>query len=278
MAWTDQLLRRLGEFGPCGYEIHQRPAAEPTALTAWALAAHGRRNDAQAALDFLSACQTGAGEVGVRQGEPQPAWPTSLAILAWQAAGDPVFEPHIQRGSKWLLAACSDTIPRSPELGHDTTLVAWPWAAGTHAWVEPTSFAVMALKANGLSDHPRTREAVRMLLDRQLPGGGCNYGNTFVLGQKLRPHVQPTGTALAALADEREGTSRISRSVAWLANNLSAETSTASLCWGLMGLAAHGAAPQASADWLCGAYERAGGSNASSYKLALIALTLHKLK
>jgi hypothetical protein len=162
-------------------------------------------------------------------------------------------------------------------LGHDTTLAAWPWAAGTHAWVEPTALAVMALKSAELGDHSRTREGVRMLLDRQLPSGGCNYGNTFVLGQKLRPHIQPTGMALAALGGDREGESRINRSVAWLANHLSGRTATASLCWGLMGLAANGAAPQEALQWLSGAFERLGESDASPYKLALISLTLHKL-
>jgi hypothetical protein len=116
-----------------------------------------------------------------------------------------------------------------------------------------------------------------LLLDRQLPGGGCNYGNTFVLGQKLRPHVQPTGVALAALAGEPEGTSRIPSTLAWLARNLSSRTATASLCWGAIGLAAHHAAPPESSDWLRAAYERAGGSDGSGYKLALIGLAAAKL-
>ena len=33
----------------------------------------------------------------------------------------------------------------------------------------------------------RTREGVRLLRDRLLPDGGCNYGNTTVLGQTLSP-------------------------------------------------------------------------------------------
>ena len=44
----------------------------------------------------------------------------------------------------------------------------------------------------GLPPHPRNwRNAQAMLIDRLLAGGGCNYGNTVVLGQELRPHVQP---------------------------------------------------------------------------------------
>jgi hypothetical protein len=277
MAWTDDLWRRLADLGPCGYEPDQKPAGEPTALAGWALSLNGRHDDARPALEYLRDRQTAEGAVGVREGESEPAWPTSLAIVAWQAAGNRVFDEPIRRATQWLLATRSDIIPRARELGHDTTLVAWPWAAGTHAWVEPTAFAVMALKAAGRGEHPRTREAVRMLLDRQLPGGGCNYGNTFVLGQKLRPHVQPTGAALAALADEPEGKSRVRASLSWLTRNLSRRTATASLCWGITGLAAHGAAPGEASHWLRAAFERSAGSDASGYKLALIALASTRL-
>jgi hypothetical protein len=277
MAWMDELLDRLGDLGPCGYEADQTPAGEPTALAAWALAAHGRRDAARQGLRYLASSQTPAGAVGVRRGDSQPAWPTGLAILAWRASGDSDFNDSIRRGTEWLLEARGKTIPRSPELGHDTTLVAWPWAMGTHAWVEPTAFAVMALATAGLGDHSRTREAVRMLLDRQLPGGGCNYGNTFVLGQKLRPHVQPTGIALAALAGEHEECGRVKVSISWLAANLSSRTATASLCWGLIGLAAHGAAPKDALDWLRETYDRAGRTAAAPYKLALLALAIQRL-
>ena len=50
-----------------------------------------------------------------------------------------------------------------------------------------------------------------VLLDRQLPGGGLNYGNTYVLGQLMRPHVQPTGIALLALAGEADASGRIAK-------------------------------------------------------------------
>jgi len=50
--------------------------------------------------------------------------------------------------------------------------------------------------------HPRADEAVQLMLDRILPGGGCNYGNTIVLDQLLRPHIQPTGIVLLALAGD----------------------------------------------------------------------------
>ena len=71
------------------------------------------------------------------------------------------------------------------------------------AWLEPTAMALLALKHTGHDAHVRAREAVDLLHDRLLPNGGSNYGNTFVFGQELRPHVQPTGLALLALTGER---------------------------------------------------------------------------
>jgi hypothetical protein len=87
--------------------------------------------------------------------------------------------------------------------------------------------------------------------------------------------LQPTGIALAALAGEPEER-RIQMSVAWLARNVSASDATASLSWSLIGLDAHGAAPAHSLACLRAAYDRAGGSDAAPYKLALLTLASHR--
>jgi hypothetical protein len=138
--------------------------------------------------------------------------------------------------------------------------------------MEPTAFFVLALKAHGLALHPRTREAVQLILDRQLAAGGCNYGNTVVLGQPLRPHVQPTGIALLALADEMEQSRAAGRSLKYLRTSLSANTTTASLCWGLLGLAAQGQTPADAEAWLEQAARHTREHGASPHKLALLAL------
>ena len=64
----------------------------------------------------------------------------------------------------------------------------------------PTSLAIIALRVAGLGDHERVQEAKRLLLDRQLPDGGWNYGNTKVFGQELHPMPETTGVALSALS------------------------------------------------------------------------------
>ena len=97
--------------------------------------------------------------------------------------------------------------------GHDRMLVGWPWAEGTHSWVEPTALAVLALRPPARRPSARAKPC-GCSSTGCFPDGGCNYGNTVVLGQTLRPHVQPTGLALLALAGEgdRGGRSRRVRS------------------------------------------------------------------
>jgi hypothetical protein len=247
--WLDQTFDALTRQPLIGYATGSVPASEPTAIATLALAQHGRVAAAKKAADFLAEIQADDGSVGVRDGEPTPGWPTSLAVVAWCACGN-AYQGPIDRGIAWLLSVKGSKLEQSEVFGHDMQLVGWAWAEGTHSWLEPTALAVLGLKAAGQANHARTREAVRLILDRQLPGGGCNYGNTVVLGQRLRPHVQPTGMALLALAGEVDSSGRIAKSIAWLRRSIGPETTAASLAWAVLGLKAHGACPPQADDWL----------------------------
>jgi hypothetical protein len=178
----------------------------------------------------------------------------------------------LDRAVAWMLQTRGEALPRTSELGHDTTLVGWPWVEDTHSWVEPTAMGVLALKAVGRGSHPRVQDAVRLLFDRLLPDGGCNYGNTLVMGQMLRPHLQPTGLAMLALAGEPDQTGRIAKSLDYLAGELSPRTAAASLAYGLMGLAAHERFPAIAHSWLEAVSRRTLGREPAPYRLALIAL------
>jgi hypothetical protein len=163
-------------------------------------------------------------------------------------------------------------IPRSPEIGHDTTIEAWPWVEGTHPWVEPTAINLLALKASGHAQHIRSRDAVRMLCDRAVPSGGWNCGSREVLGMALLAHVQPTGLALAALGGEESAAAKIASAVGYLRRTLSASVATASLCYALIGLAAQGQEPREAAAWLEAAADRTFAQGGPPYQLALLAL------
>jgi len=74
------------------------------------------------------------------------------------------------------------------------------WVEKTYAWVVPTSLGIIALKTHGMQNHARVKEGVALLLDRQLPDGGWNYGDTFTFGTQLLSFPDTTGFALEALS------------------------------------------------------------------------------
>jgi len=272
MSWLISTLDQLASHPVCGYARDSAPATEPTALAALALVAHQRAHDAESAIAWLRRIQAADGSVGIREGET-PGWPTSLAVLTWHAtrpAG--AYKQQINHAVAWILNAHGETMPRVAEFGHNTELAGWSYADATSCWIEPTALHVTALKAIGHSQHTRTRDGVRLLIDRLLANGGCNYGNTVVLGQTLRPHVQPTGIALLALAGETDPSGRIAKSIGWLRRSIGAETTSASLAWALLGLQAHGIQSPDAAAWLAAAYDRTIKSGSSPHMLALLAL------
>jgi len=309
MRWLDSIIDELCQTPCCGYRPDAPPATEPTALSAIALTIHGKRNAADQATEWLASLQTEEGSLAdgtgsgvffgnqtprmgsrltekdsrppqrrIRLGEPTPHWQTSLAILAWITVDAARYSKQIAAAINWTLSTQGARIEPTEDMGHDTQLIAWPWIEGTHSWVEPTALHVRALKAAGHSSHPRTREAIKLLIDRQLPAGGCNYGNTEVLGQALLPHEQPTGLAMLALAGESDEQGRIDRSLSYLKQALSARTATASLCWGVLGLSAHDQRPADAGLWLESAYGRTNCRDRAPYKLALLALAAASAK
>ena len=145
-------------------------------------------------------------------------------------------------------------------------------ADGTSSWVEPTAIQLLAIQAEGDAQHPRVGEAVRLLRNRAIPSGGWNYGNSVLLGAPLRPMVQSTGLALAALAGHPEADAEIRPALAYLLRNLSAATTTASMCYALIGLAGHAKRPRDAGEWLSAAAGRSLRDGAKPYALALTAL------
>ncbi|MCI0360555.1 MAG: hypothetical protein L0211_18920 [Planctomycetaceae bacterium] len=271
MHWLDSALDQLARRPICGYEGDASPATEPTALAALALVANYRSASASPAISWLARTQAEDGSVGIREGQ-SPGWPTSLAVLAWKAANSAEHRDRIERAAAWILAAHGKTMPCVPEFGHNSEIPGWSYADDTSCWLEPTALAVLALKATGHAQHERTRDGVRLIIDRLLESGGCNYGNTAVLGQTLRPHIQPTGIALLALAGESDPSGRFAKSIAWLRRSIGAETPSASLAWALLGLRAHAVQVREANAWLAAAYERTKKSGNAPHKLALLAL------
>lgn len=177
------------------------------------------------------------GRLCVSDTHPASYWPTPVTILAWQ--NSPSTREGQQRAVHFLLNITGFHFPRQSDApsGHDTLLKGWPWIDETHSWVEPTAMAVMALRVTGHDHHERVKEAVQMLLNRQLPHGGWNYGNTLVFGKELHPMPESTGAALTGLAGMVEQ-KHIARSLDYLQATVDRLRTPISLGWSLLGLAA----------------------------------------
>ena len=182
------------------------------------------------------------GRVWVSREHPASYWPTPLAILAWQSS--PASQAAQTRAVNFLLETTGVHYPRKSDepAAHDPLLKGWPWVADTHSWIEPTALAVIALKSTGHGQHGRVREAIRMMLDRQLPHGGWNYGNTLVFGRELHPMPESAGAALTGLAGEVDRQT-VSRSLDYLQGEVDRLRTPISMGWALLGLAAWGVWP-----------------------------------
>ena len=85
-------------------------------------------------------------------------------------------------------------------------LIGWSWVPRSFSWVEPTSYALIALKKQrgrlaGTNVDERIRQADAMIYDRMCTGGGWNYGNSKVLDYALWPYPDITALALIAMQD-----------------------------------------------------------------------------
>jgi len=273
-SWITDALNRLSKV-PASYQPGGPTAAEPSAVAALALLGANRIDDAAAHLTWLADNQLSAdGSVPPFGGLQSPGWSTPSAIIAAAVGKSRNAKSKIRltQAQEWLLSVKGTTLEKCPEFGHNSMLVGWPWVSGTHSWQVPTAWSVLALKSLGMISHPRTREGVRLLIDRLLPEGGCNYGNTYVLGQKLRPQVEPSGLTLLALAGEDSDDPRIDRTIKYVASAMSNQATSITLSYGLLGLTAHHRSPADAVAWLESAYNRSIQREPSAQAIALLIL------
>ncbi len=213
--------------------------------------------------EYLAKRQLEDGRVVIDPALPDVHWPTALCVLAWRGAGEPYAGNH-RSAVEFLLRETGVHWERtgSKISGHDPSIRGWSWLSTAHSWVEPTSLAIIALKASGRGDHPRVQEAVRMLLDRQLSAGGWNYGNTTVFDTPLRPIPEDTGYALAALAGS-VNRKRIEKSLEYLQSACIRARTPSTLCWGILGLSSWGRRPEPVEQWIAESLDlqRRGGGD-----------------
>ncbi len=226
------------------------------------------------ALERLAADQAPDGRLPISPRHPEAFWPTPLGLLAWQ--GIPDFRAAAARAAHFLLSTTGEHYPRPPDspTAHDTAIPGWPWIARTHSWVNPTALAMLALTVAGQGRHARIQEGRRLLLDRQLPAGGWNYGNTRVFGATLHPLPESTGLALNALAGNTPR-AQVAASLRYLQEVAPRLRTPKALAWSLLGLGAWGERPAATLTWLKQCFQRQARSGPfDTEALALLVIAL----
>ncbi len=199
-----------------------------------------------------------------------PEWPVNIAFNALTAFTlydhpSPASD-QIQLANRLLASVIASkglTAPKTDGTPQDNSLQGWSWIDQTFSWVEPTCWALLALKKSGVArsadaaraaginfDAARTRvsDGERLLADRACRAGGWNFGNAVVMDQDLRPYMPVTALGLLAMQDAR-GADVVNRALASLEAHWSDELSAVSLglsriCLGVYDRRAEGVAAQ----------------------------------
>ena len=252
----EQLVASQNRDGGWGAQHGRASSTEITALATLALGrldTPASRASATHGLRWLAALQHDDGGWPVSARVDDSSWATALAVLTLDVLGR---EPaRAVRGARWLLRRTPRTpgvaisvlhrfAPSTLAVRVNPDLKGWAWTADAASFVEPTCYALLALKRvrrhlPGAAVAERIDEAERMVYDRMCRDGGWNYGNSTVLEAELWPYADVTAIALLALADhpQREPNQKSLRA---LRGMLQQVDSGLSVAWATLCFAAYG--------------------------------------
>jgi len=181
------------------------------------------------------------------------SWTTALAIMALGDTAE--HSERVLAAARWLLeqegskpGILAEIIlwatGKSGVNQLNKDLIGWSWVPRSFSWVEPTSYALIALKKQrgrlaGTNVDERIRQADAMIYDRMCTGGGWNYGNSKVLDYALWPY--PDITALALIAMQDHGNQKANQESLQVLSKIALETDSGfSLCWAAICLNLYG--------------------------------------
>ncbi len=217
-AIITSLLENQNPDGGWGALRGKRSNTEATALAVMALHALDGQNPSarrKSGIDWLVKQQNKDHSWPLNDTVKEGSWTTALAIMALSTNTEQAERAVAaagwltqQEGSKpgiladivlWFTGKTNVN-----KLNQD--LIGWSWVPRSFSWVEPTSYALMALKKlrprlAGTKADERIRQADAMIYDRMCTGGGWNYGNSKVLDYALWPYPDTTAVALIATQD-----------------------------------------------------------------------------
>lgn len=255
---TDLLLRSQNSDGGWGATAGKQSNTESTALAVAALKTSAARESADRGVRWLIQHQNQDGSWPLNDAAKEGSWTTALAMIA---LSEPAHRETSLKAARWLLqqegskpGILAQIIlvvtgkTKINDLNRD--LIGWSWVPQSFSWVEPTSYALIALKKIRalLSDTnvaERISQGEAMVYDRMCKEGGWNYGNSKVLDYALWPYPDITAIALIALQD-RAAEAANQNSLASLRKTGVETGSGLALAWGAICLDLYG---QKTAEW-----------------------------
>jgi len=284
----ESLLKTQNPDGGWGTEQDKRSQTEATVFAVLALHSLKEPEFAQPlalGTQWLTQQQRADGSWPLMVGLSGASWVTSLGVFALVLFDGQ--RPQVVRGAEWLLRQKGRTLgpqasrrfreaPETMDVLLNPDLQGWAWADETFSWVEPTAYALLALKKlrpvlDTVEARARVQEGELLLYDRMCTGGGWNYGNKRVLGEELPPYPDTTAVALIALQDHQDREAN-QVSLRALRNMLQQVQSGLTLSWAMLCFSLYG---QDVAEWrplLAKSYERTGFlGETKSLALALLA-------
>jgi len=266
----DFLLGTQLPTGGWGYSSDAQDAyPEPSCYGLLAL--RGTSFSSTNTLSWLSSLVASDGKLYLHN-DNTPSWASSLLALTLIRLNQ---LPEIRQSSiDWLLEWKSKAVEGSSGGRWNASLIGWSWISDTFSWVQPTSYAVLALKLAGFKTHGRVKEAEELLFDRMCLQGGWNFGNPVVLGQPIDPSAMETAIALFALQDLPSAESRIETGLNILEQTTTQSPSTISLALCILCLDIFNRPVQGYVDHLLARQEEDGSWGQKTWWTALSILAL----
>lgn len=212
-------IRTRSSRGGWPYIPGQAAAVE---ATSWcALALKEEQSAAEAAAAFLVTAQNADGGWSNTSAPDSSDWSTAPALISLRLLADNIrstlksdVEQAFDKGLSFLLKSRTD--PYAGPLAK--TLIwlvsgsagleygrGWPWTPGCFHWIEPTSYALIALKLSRQAREGQLRELIahaeKYLIERACAGGGWNYGSPVFMATNLPPMPVTSAVAVLALQD-----------------------------------------------------------------------------
>lgn len=241
------LLQNQNPDGGWGAIRGKRSNTESTSLAVTALQAMPDNTAAEnrkRAIDWLLRRQNKDHSWPLNETAKEGSWTTALAITA--LSDNAANSERVLAAARWLLEQEGSKPGILAEIILWATgksginklnkdLIGWSWVPNSFSWVEPTSYALIAVKKlrarlAGTNVDERIRQADAMIYDRVCNGGGWNYGNSKVLDYALWPYPDITAIALIAMQDHareqaNQESLQVLSKIAW------ATDSGLALCW-----------------------------------------------